>query len=659
MAGLIGLGVFFGLLFLNVRLGFGEWDTLFPESLLYFSPSRYSIDLFLIFTVFLIGYRFARSLWFTHMIGSVCLVVLLALTFSSVPTEFVGLSSSSGILGVPDIKVSDQVYFLVVCFNACLLLRFAYSRLPPISPYKVAFLASFGLALILYVIISSNAALDKKLIDKDYRLILSDMKREIREQLKNTARAVRVVKRRLEASERRGTTIEIDSSDRLEQLPRTKGLFVYSASSGLSDLSGDRAAAARLSAKFPDLGSQIEAVEPLNDTRMIISKTGDPLTGLLLYPMNSFEGMPRTFLAEFHFDSYLQTLAFSRVQNERMLITINGQRIREDFELPEDQFSDWGNELSFDCLGLQFTLQIIPDPEIFIQLQEAKRRILWIAGVFAVALTWWVFLQKAKGRDMMLKTLELNALLEEEVQRRIDFESGLKQANLELERSNRDLQEFAQVASHDLQEPLRITRAFAERIDTGYRDALDAKGQDYLNRMCRAVDRMSVLIGELLNYARVHTKASPMCRVTLSVVIAEVQDLFADQLEALGGEIIIEDNMPDVEADESQLRQLFQNLLGNAIKFSREGVPPRIRIHTEVKDGKLWISVSDNGIGIEQEYVDKIFKVFQRLNTRTNYPGTGIGLAICKRIVERHGGEFVVRSTVGEGSTFSFCLSFY
>ena len=150
-----------------------------------------------------------------------------------------------------------------------------------------------------------------------------------------------------------------------------------------------------------------------------------------------------------------------------------------------------------------------------------------------------------------------------------------------------------------------------------------------------------------------------MCRVTLSVVIAEAQDLFADQLEALGGEIIIEDNMPDVEADESQLRQLFQNLLGNAIKFSREGVPPRIRIHTEVKDGKLWISVSDNGIGIEQEYVDKIFKVFQRLNTRTNYPGTGIGLAICKRIVERHGGEFVVRSTVGEGSTFSFCLSFY
>lgn len=236
-----------------------------------------------------------------------------------------------------------------------------------------------------------------------------------------------------------------------------------------------------------------------------------------------------------------------------------------------------------------------------------------------------------------------------------------------LERSNQELEQFAYVASHDLQEPLRKIQAFGDRLQITSAGSLNADGLDCLNRMMKSASRMSVLIDDLLNLSRVKTQAQPFTPVDLTVVLKEVLSDLDGLLERTGGTVEILGDLPSIYADPLQIRQLLQNLVGNALKFHKPGEKPVIQIscilmaerrssNKQEADHVCQISVSDNGIGFEEKYIERIFHPFQRLHTSKEYEGTGIGLSICRSIVERHHGRIAAKSTKGEGSIFLVTL---
>ncbi|HWW62061.1 MAG TPA: ATP-binding protein, partial [Thermoanaerobaculia bacterium] len=242
-----------------------------------------------------------------------------------------------------------------------------------------------------------------------------------------------------------------------------------------------------------------------------------------------------------------------------------------------------------------------------------------------------------------------------DIRERKRADAELRLAMTRLERSNRELEDFAYVASHDLQEPLRKIQAFGDLLKSRHSEELPAQARDYVERMQAAAKRMQILINDLLAFSRVTTKAQPFVPVNLGDIAREVAHDLEHRVHEANGEIVIGE-LPTVDADALQMRQLFQNLAGNALKFHRDGVAPRVEIRGDVEDGRCRISVSDNGIGFEEKYADRIFTMFERLHGRGKYDGTGIGLAICRKIVERHGGSIAARSTVGEGSTFIVTL---
>ncbi len=233
-------------------------------------------------------------------------------------------------------------------------------------------------------------------------------------------------------------------------------------------------------------------------------------------------------------------------------------------------------------------------------------------------------------------------------------EQALVQQAQRLARTNAELEKFAYVASHDLQEPLRTVASYLQLLERRYKDKLDADAGRFINFAVDGAKRMQRLIADLLAYSRLsrqETRFEPTdCEAAIQQSLANLQSA----VEEGRAEVTCE-TLPTVPADGLQLAQLFQNLIGNAIKF-RSQTPPRIRISAERKDQEWVFAVSDNGIGIEPQYRDQIFEVFQRLHGRAEYPGTGIGLAICKRIVEQHGGRIWVESEPGKGSTFYFTL---
>jgi light-regulated signal transduction histidine kinase (bacteriophytochrome) len=228
----------------------------------------------------------------------------------------------------------------------------------------------------------------------------------------------------------------------------------------------------------------------------------------------------------------------------------------------------------------------------------------------------------------------------------------LVQTLAELEHSNKELEQFAYVASHDLQEPLRKITSFIDLLERRYRDRLDADAGRYMRYIVDGAKRMQALINDLLAYSRLGARGKPFLETDCNKVLVRVLADFDKSIRNSGAEVTY-DTLPTLMADELQIGQVFQNLIGNAIKFCRD-TPPRIHISAK-REGDGWIfSVSDNGIGLGQEFFDRIFVMFQRLHTQAEYPGTGIGLAICKKIVERHGGHIWAESEVGKGSTFYF-----
>ncbi len=221
-----------------------------------------------------------------------------------------------------------------------------------------------------------------------------------------------------------------------------------------------------------------------------------------------------------------------------------------------------------------------------------------------------------------------------------------------LEQSNQALLDFASIASHDLQEPLRKVTSFGDMLSRKYSDLLGQTGNDYLSRMLDATGRMQSLLKGLLEYSRVATKADPFVRVDLKEIVAEVVCDLEVRIQTTGGKVYVGD-LPALQADPTQMRQLFQNLIGNALKFCKEDEKPGVYVKSGLAHGKLQILVEDNGIGFAEEYIDRIFAPFQRLHGRSGrYEGTGMGLAICKKIVERHGGSITAKSIPGSGAKF-------
>ena len=289
-----------------------------------------------------------------------------------------------------------------------------------------------------------------------------------------------------------------------------------------------------------------------------------------------------------------------------------------------------------------------PESTLFSSVTGAHKWVPWViftlfalASAFALVLLARVLRNAQELADANEQLEEANVALERRAE--------------ELGRSNSELEQFASIASHDLKEPLRKVQTFTDQLVSKESDNLSEEGRSYLERTRAAGQRMQALIDDLLRFSRVATQGRPFEQVDL----ASVADQAVSDLEAVidesGGSVEVGD-VPTVTADPLQMRQLIQNLISNGLKFHREGVPPKVRVSGQIRGRFAEIDVSDNGIGFEPRYNARIFRVFERLHGRGSYPGTGIGLALCRKIVDRHGGTITAESTPGQGSTFTVTL---
>jgi len=262
-----------------------------------------------------------------------------------------------------------------------------------------------------------------------------------------------------------------------------------------------------------------------------------------------------------------------------------------------------------------------------------------------------IMLSPLKSADGVLVTAAIR-----DITARRNSEAQLLEKVKELNRSNEELQQFAYIASHDLQEPLRMVASYTALLARRYKGKLDSDADDFIAFAVDGASRMQLLIRDLLAYSRVGSKGKELVDTSSAEALQHAIHNLRGAIEGSSA-LVTHDALPSVMADEMQLTQLFQNLVGNAIKYRRAGVP-RVHITAVPNDANKWMfSVQDNGLGIESQFFEKIFGVFQRLHKREEFDGTGIGLAICKKIVERHGGTISVESTFGEGSTFYFPLT--
>ena len=266
-----------------------------------------------------------------------------------------------------------------------------------------------------------------------------------------------------------------------------------------------------------------------------------------------------------------------------------------------------------------------------------------------------VLQQEISNRCAVEKALqEQNLLLQQEISNRQRAESALLKSNQELARSNAELEQFAYVASHDLQAPLATIASYAQLLEKRYKDQLDSQASKFIGNIVHGCTRMQTLIDDLLEYSRVGRSQKPFqiidCNHVIQQVIANLQGAIRNNQA-----VVTYTELPAVMGDISQLVQLFQNLVSNAIKY-RQDESPTVYINAYKQENNWLFSVSDNGIGIASQHQERIFQIFQRLHTQKEYSGTGIGLAICQKIVERHGGSIWVDSEPGQGSTFHFTL---
>ena len=259
-------------------------------------------------------------------------------------------------------------------------------------------------------------------------------------------------------------------------------------------------------------------------------------------------------------------------------------------------------------------------------------------------------------RIMLLNARQIQRVLGKErvILLAIEDITERKQLDNEIKRSNESLEQFAYVASHDLQEPLRVMSNYSQLLEKRYKGKLDNDADDFIGFIVDAARRMQKLISDILEYSRVGRKESPVTEVDSNKLVDKVIKNLSETIKSAGA-TVTHGNLPVINVPESSFAQLFQNLIGNALKFHGKE-PTKIIVSAEKQDTKWKFGVHDNGIGIEPQYKDRIFQIFQRLHSLHEYPGTGIGLAICKKIVENHGGRIWMESQAGKGSTFYFTV---
>jgi signal transduction histidine kinase len=343
----------------------------------------------------------------------------------------------------------------------------------------------------------------------------------------------------------------------------------------------------------------------------------------------------------------------------RLLTLARGNKIRKEngFEPARDYVAEGLGEKQMDSIRAEVD-EMLKDEQLLLEGRSETSAATYRTAIVTLLLSTSVGLVMvvtafAFAAREITNRRQAAVLLERRVQERTE---DLKQTNAALEISNRELEQFASVASHDLQEPLRKIEAFGDRLKTRYCETLDESGRDFLDRILSSASRMRSLINDLLSFSRITTRAQPHQLINLSVVAEEVVSDLEGRLHQVEGKVMI-GTLPAIEADALQIRQLLQNLIGNALKFHRTGVPPVVHLAAEIVTPpagrpQCQLTVTDNGIGFEEVYLDRIFNVFQRLHGRNEYEGTGMGLAISRKIVERHGGIITARSVLGAGSTF-------
>jgi PAS domain S-box-containing protein len=315
---------------------------------------------------------------------------------------------------------------------------------------------------------------------------------------------------------------------------------------------------------------------------------------------------------------------------------------------PSVETEDWNKAMQ----ALTRALSGEPVPQIYqlrIVDKKGNRRVIEVKPSF------YKERGEVVGIQVMIADITERKRVEEEKEALLQ---ELKQINRKLEESNKALQDFVYIASHDLREPLRKISAFGALLRDSLQGKLDEDQEENFKFMIDGATRMQEMIDDLLTYSRLTTRAKPPQPVDLNQVIEDLKKVeLAALLEETGGSIEVPKPLPTVFADPSQMHQLLQNLIGNGLKFHRDGIPPRVIVRADTTEKEtVRIEVEDNGIGIDEKYHNQLFTMFRRLHSREEYEGTGIGLAVCKKIVERHGGAIGVRSRLGEGSTFWFTL---
>jgi light-regulated signal transduction histidine kinase (bacteriophytochrome) len=296
-----------------------------------------------------------------------------------------------------------------------------------------------------------------------------------------------------------------------------------------------------------------------------------------------------------------------------------------------------------------------------VRLENTERAVLNILDDFSSEKTRLEQTQKAVLNILddfdgeKAKVEAANAQLLREVAERRLAEEALEEKSLSLTRSNADLEQFAYVASHDLQEPLRMVSSYVQLFAKRYQGQVDEQADKYIRYAVDGAMRMQALIDGLLEYSRAGRQAEQPVRVSAESALDRALYNLRKVIEETGS-MITRDPLPEILSDEAQLTQVFQNLIGNAIKFRRPEEASRVQVGCARRGPYFVFSVADDGIGIDPRHAERIFAIFQRLHTRGEYPGTGIGLAICKKVVERSGGEIWLESAPGKGSTFHFTL---
>ena len=326
---------------------------------------------------------------------------------------------------------------------------------------------------------------------------------------------------------------------------------------------------------------------------------------------------------------------------------------------PQGTFSSAGTER-------HFTSAAIPGTPWHVTMSATTERLFASASGTQVLIPWLLFaaLAIAAGAAFWLvaRLLAADRRVEGAYRELSGSHAALERSNVqlgeraaELARSNTDLEQFAAVASHDLQEPLRKVQAFGEQLELGWHDQLGPEGQQHVARMRRAASRMQALIDDLLQFARIATGGAVFAPVPLDSVLAAATSDLELTLAETAGEVVVEP-LPVVLGDRRQIEQLFFNLLSNALKFRRPDVPPVVSVAARTEAGSAVITVTDNGIGFEDAYRERIFGIFERLHPRDHYPGTGIGLALCRRILDRHSGTIEAHGAPNEGTTIVLTL---